>query len=145
VTQPTYLPVSQSGDVRATRPTATPEFGRAPKAGLQRHVATSALAGTPAPGEGFAMTLAERACHELVVPAGVDHHDVVAGIGLVAAKRASLAGRGPTIYDVRAVIEHFGLLGDSPDYAVFGGLGHSYAAQRLFVDAVSAEDLFPNA
>jgi len=145
VTQPTYLPVSQSGDVRATRPTATPEFGRAPKAGLQRHVATSALAGTPAPGEGFALTLAERACHELSVPNGVDHHDVVIGVGLVAAKRASLAGRGPTIYDVRAVLEYFGLLGGDADFARFGGLGHNYAAQRLFVDAVSVADLFPNA
>ena len=145
MTQPTYLPVSQSGDVRATRPTATPEFGRTPKAGLQRHAATSALAGTPAPGEGFAMTLAERACHELTIPAGVDHHDVEVGVGLVAAKRAHLAGRGPTIYDVRAVLEHFGLLGEHADFTPFGGLGHSYAAQRLFVDAVSAADLFPNA
>ena len=145
MTQPTHLPVSQSGDVRATRPTATPEFGRAPKAGLQRHVATSALVGTPAPGEGFALTLAERACHELVVPAGVDHHDVVVGVGLVAAKRASLAGRGPTIYDVRAVLEYFGLDASTANFSSFGGLGHSYAAQRLFVDAVSAADLFPNA
>jgi len=143
VTQPTYTPVLRSGEVRPTRPTATPELGRAPKAGLLRHKASSALAGTPSPNEGYALTLAHQACHELVLPAGVDHHDIEIGIGLVAAKLASAAHRGPTIYDVRRAIAHFGL-DQSPTAASlrgFGGLGHSYAAQRRFVDSVVMAEL----
>jgi hypothetical protein len=143
VTQPTFSPVTRSGEVRLTVATATPEIGRAKKAGLLRHVPSIAGAGTQAPGEGFAMTLAERECAELHVE-GVDHHDLVVGIGLVAAKRASLAGRGPTVYDVRAALDHFGVRSpDSGDGAVFAGLAHSYVAQRRFVDSVTEEQLFP--
>ena len=82
MTQPSYAPILRSGEVRPTKPTATPEFGRAPKAGLQRHATKGALAGTPAPGEGFALTLAARECEQLHFPHGVDHHDVeIRGVG----------------------------------------------------------------
>ncbi len=123
--------------------TSTPEIGRIPKAGLLRHVPVVEGAGTPAPGEGYALTLAERECAELHVH-GVDHHDLVTGIALVAAKRASLAGRGPTVYDVRAALDLFGLRGDGPvTTAAFAGIAHSYAAQRRFVDNVTEDQLFP--
>lgn len=89
------------------------------------------------------MTLAERECAQVHV-AGVDHHDLVVGISLVAAKRASLAGRGPTVYDVRAALDLFGLRSPGvANTAVFTGLAHSYAAQRRFVDSVTEEQLFP--
>ena len=120
--------------------TQTPEIGRPQKAGLLRHVPDVAGAGTNAPGEGFALTLAERECHSLHV-AGVSHHDLVVGVALVAAKRASLAHRGPSREDVRVVIDLFALSGDSPVVEGFAGLAHSYAAQRRFVDAVDAEGL----
>ncbi len=133
----------RSGEVRPTVSTTTPEIGRTPKVGLLRHVPTSAGTGTQAPGEGFALTLAERECANLHID-GVDHHDLVVGIALVAAKRASLAGRGPTVYDVRAALDHFGLrTHESDTTADFAGIAHSYATQRRFVDAVSEEQLFP--
>ena len=125
--------------------TATPTIGRAQKPGLLRRVAHTALTGTNAPGEGFAMTLAERECAEVHVE-GVDHHDLVVGVALVAAKRASIAGRGPTVHDVRAALAQLGVLEhDGETTADFAGLAHSYVAQRRFVDAVSEEDLFPDA
>jgi len=143
MTQPTFSPVSRSGEVRPTVATSTPEIGRTQKAGLLRHAPTTAGSGTNAPGEGFAMTLAERECADLHVD-GVDHHDLVVGIALVAAKRASLAGRGPTVYDVRAALDLFGLrTHESGTSADFAGIAHSYAAQRRFVDAVTEEQLFP--
>jgi|ERR1019366_1695605 hypothetical protein len=143
MTQPTFSPVSRSGEVRPTVPTSTPEIGRTKKLGLLRHAPTTAGSGTNAPGEGFAMTLAERECADLHVD-GVDHHDLVVGIALVAAKRASLAGRAPTVYDVRAALDLFGLrTHESGTRADFAGIGHSYAAQRRFVDAVTEEQLFP--
>ena len=89
------------------------------------------------------MTLALRECEEIHVE-GVAHHDLVVGLGLVAAKRASLAGRGPTVYDVRAALDLFGLGRHGVVRASeFAGLAHSYAAQRRFVDGVTEEQLFP--
>jgi len=144
VSQPRFSLVAAAAEVRPTAPTATPELGRQPKAGLQRHAASSPFAGTPAPGEGFALTLAVHACAVLSLPDGVDRHDVQTAVALVAAKRASLAGRAPTIYDVRAVIELLGLTSESAtNFSVVAGLSHSYAAQRRFVDAVSTLQLFP--
>lgn len=143
MTQPTFSPVSRSGEVRPTEKTSTPEVGRAKKAGLLRHVPTGPLSGTNAPGEGYALTLAQHECVSLHVP-GVDHHDAVVGVALVAAKRASLAGRGPTIYDVRVALDVLGLRGDSAaPRAAFAGIAHSYVAQRRFVDAVTEDQLFP--
>ena len=145
MTQPTFSPVSRSGEVRPTLATATPVVGRRPKPGLLRHAPTTALAGTPAPGEGFALTLAQRECADLHVE-GADHHDVEMGVALVAAKRAHLAGRGPTVYDVRVALDLFGLRGSGTfPREAFAGLAHSYARQRRFVDAVTEEQLFPTA
>lgn len=121
----------------------TPEIGRKKKAGLLRHAPTSAGTGTQAPGEGFALALAQRECADLHVD-GVDRHDLVVGIALVAAKRASLAGRAPTVYDVRAALDLFGLRGDDTrTTTAFVGLAHSYVAQRRFVDDVTEDQLFP--
>jgi hypothetical protein len=127
--------------------TATPEFGRAKKAGLERSAIRSKGQGlgTPAPGEGFALTIATRECEKLTFAHPHDLHDVTIGVAAVAAKRASYVGRGPTLSDVRVAMDHFGLRVLSPvsrDVTKpFMGIGHSYAAQRRFVDGVSASML----
>lgn len=143
MTQPAYAPVPFGGEVRPTKPTANPELGRAPKAGLLKHVAHSALAGTPSPNEGYALTLAQHACDEVELPTGVDRHDVTMGIALLAAKRASAFRRGPTMLDVRRAMEVVQVTSTATakSLAAFAGLHHSYAAQRLFVDSVNIADL----
>jgi hypothetical protein len=101
--------------------------------------------GTQAPGEGFALTIAARECAKLTFDHEHDRHDVALGVGLVAAKRASLIGRGPQLGDVRAAMNLFGLLSASSiDHhliAPFRGLAHSYVLQRRFVDAVDGDEL----
>jgi len=131
--------------------TATPEFGRAPKPGLHRsarHV-SGVGEGTNAPGEGYALTIAERECAKLAFVHHHDAHDVTVGTALVAAKRASLIGRGPTLGDVHVAMDLFGLRTTSPvpreTTKPFTGLAHSYPAQRRFVDAVSAANLISGA
>ena len=127
--------------------TPPPEFSRPPKAGLVRDPSATAGAnyGTPAPDAGYALGLATREVSRLDFEHGHDRHDVVVGVALVAAKRASLVGRGPTRDDVTVALEHFGLT--SPvtraASAPFAGLAHSYVAQRRFVDDVSEADLRP--
>ena len=127
--------------------TATPEFSRAMKPGLQRSaVAVSGRGrGTQAPGEGFALSIAHREVAKLDFEHGHDRHDVEVAIALVAAKRASLVGRGPQLGDVRVAMALFnlreGVVVDHRLAAPFVGIAHSYAAQRRFVDGVSNEDL----
>jgi len=127
--------------------TGTPEVGRTPKAGLQRspHRVAGAGQGTPAPGEGYALTIAQRECEKLVFSHPHDLEDVVVGVGLVAAKRASVISRGPTLNDVHVAMDLFHLRDESPVprtlTRAFAGLAHSYVAQRRFVDAVSVAQL----
>ena len=127
--------------------TPPPEFSRPAKAGLVRDPRARAGAnyGTPAPDAGYALGLASREVSRLDFAHEHDRHDVVVGVALVAAKRASLVGRGPTRDDVTLVLEHFALtspVGRAAS-APFAGLAHSYVAQRRFVDAVSEADLRP--
>jgi hypothetical protein len=127
--------------------TPTPELGRLKKPGLERSAirATGTNFGTPAPGEGYALTMAERACTKLEFAHPHDAHDVIVGVGVVAAKRASLVGRQPTLGDVHVAMDLFGLRASSPVSRAtterFIGLSHSYVAQRRFADAVSSDEL----
>jgi hypothetical protein len=127
--------------------TRTPEFGRPSKPGLQRsaHPGSGLGYGTPAPGEGFALTIAYRECAKLDFAHAHDRHDVELGVALVGAKRASLVGRGPILDDVHVAMDIFGLRGaeviDHDLARPFSGLAHSYVAQRRFVDAVHADQL----
>ncbi len=127
--------------------TATPEIGRTPKPGLERspRAVAGVGQGTPAPGEGYALTMASRECKKLNFDNVHDLEDVIIGVGSVAAKRASLVGRGPTLGDVHVAMDLFGLRTTSPvsrDIAApFRGLAHSYPAQRRFADAVTSAEL----
>jgi hypothetical protein len=128
--------------------TGTAEFSRTPKPGLLRALPTTGQAGrgTQAPGEGFALTIAARECAKLDFESEHDRHDVALGVALVAAKRASLIGRGPQLSDVKVALDLFGLRSASSiDHvlsAPFRGLAHSYVLQRRFVDAVDGDELF---
>ena len=123
--------------------TATPELARVQKSGLQRPAIRSngAGRGTHAPGEGFALTIAHRQVGKLRFAHEHDRHDVESGIALVAAKRASLVGRGPILSDVQMALDVFDLRSveviDHERCRGFAGLAHSYAKQRRFVDAIS--------
>jgi len=148
VTQPTFAPVPHAGEVRATVPTAPAELARPPKAGLQRSPTppNGPGYGTPAPGEGYALTIAHHVLSSFTFENEHDRHDVELAVGLVAAKRASLAGRGPIPGDVKVAMHLFGLEASTISHvqcAPFSGVAHSYVAQRRFVDAVSAEQLVP--
>ena len=129
--------------------TPTPELAQVPKAGLQHWLErrNESGRGTPAPGAGYALTITQRALAPLVFAHDHDRSDVATGVALVAMKRASLVGRGPTLEDVRVVLNLFNLrratLLDRALTRPFVGLAHSYVAQRRFVDAVRDEQLLP--
>ncbi len=122
--------------------TPAPEVGRAPKKGLLRpsRLPAGQGQGSPAPDAGYALGVAQREVDRLAFAHEHDRHDVELGVALVAAKRASLIGRGPTLGDVRVAMDHFGLrdadVVTETLAAPFRGLAHSYVAQRALVDSV---------
>ncbi|HET8991268.1 MAG TPA: hypothetical protein VFN59_09245 [Acidimicrobiales bacterium] len=137
--QPSFAPVPEAGEVRPTMPTQPPEIGRATRPGLLRHAPRArGHYGNPGPNEGYALTLAARAAEALEVEHAHDREEIALAVGLVAAKRASLIGRGPTPGDVERAMELLGVRASVTNEVArrFRGLSHSYAAQRDLVDTI---------
>ena len=104
--------------------------------------------GTPGPDAGFALRLAHRFAHDLKLADGETEHDVLLGCALIAARRAALFGRGPSIYDVQLALALWGFLVDAPPRTswppggrAFSAVSHDYVAQRALVDAVPESSL----
>jgi hypothetical protein len=144
MTQPTFVPISEADQVRPARhlhvpgpwtPTRPGELG-VPVASRGRSV------GTPGPDAGFALRLAGRFAHDLKLTEGESEHDAVLGCALIAARRAALFGRAPSIYDVQLALALWGFLVDAPEDLVaarrkaFSSVSHDYVMQRALVDAI---------
>jgi hypothetical protein len=104
--------------------------------------------GTPGPDSGFALRLANRFEHDLVLGDGESAHDVVLGVALVASKRSALFGRAPSVYDVRHALALWRFLdADAPAElrqsrrALFSAVSHDYVAQRQLVDSIPEDVL----
>lgn len=142
--QPSFVPVPDSDRVRPSIPAPVPTKARTNRPGELRGTlgVHPRGAGFTGPDQGYALTLAHRLAPRLHLGEGEDRHDVELGIALLGARRASLAGRAPCIYDLEAAAAVFGYLSDAPEDLVdyraplFRGVSHSYDAQRALVDAV---------
>ena len=150
MTQPTFVPISEADQVRPARhldvpgawTTSRPAELGTPTA-LRGH-----LVGTPGTDAGFALRLAHRFAHDLKLAEGETEHDVLLGCALIAARRAALYGRGPSIYDVQLALALWGFLVESPPEDLlatrrreFSSVSHDYVAQRSLVDAVPESSL----
>lgn len=149
MTQPTFVPIAEADQVRPARHLHVPGAWTSsrPAELVGPTMRKGANIGTPGTDSGFALRLAHRFEHELKLGEGESAHDVLLGVGLVAAKRAALFGRGPSIYDVRLALNLWGFLGDVPAdvqaarRAAFSSISHDYEAQRALVDSVPEETL----
>jgi hypothetical protein len=149
MTQPTFVPIAEADQVRPARhmhvpgswTTSRPAELVVPESSRGRGM------GTPGPDSGFALRLAKRFAHDLVLSEGESEQDVVVGVALIASKRAALFGRAPSVYDVRFALNLWGFLGEVPSdlqaerRAAFSAISHDYVAQRALVDAVPDEVL----
>ena len=105
--------------------------------------------GDPGPDQGYALRLARSLHGRLVLTAGEDEHDAIAGCVAVAMRRASSFGRGPTMHDLTVAFTLWGFLSEvSADLVgvrskVFAAVGHPhhYMERRAIVDAVPEEVL----
>ncbi|MDH4171337.1 MAG: hypothetical protein OEW42_17285 [Acidimicrobiia bacterium] len=117
-------PPRRPGGWRAIRPGEVVDDGQPRGAAL----------GNQGPDQGFALKLAHRELDNVHLSAHEHPEDVVAAVTAVAARRASLFGRAPTIHDVRLAYEVFGFneTAPAPDLVewrrhAFAGLSHTAA------------------
>jgi hypothetical protein len=149
MTQPTFVPIAEADQVRPARHLQVPgTWTQSRPAEVVGPVQPRGPAiGTPGPDSGFALRLASRFADELELTEGESGHDVLFGAALVAAKRAALFGRAPSIYDVRFALNLWSFLRQAPPELAasrriaFSSVSHDYVAQRQLVDSVPEEVL----
>ncbi|MCY4036512.1 MAG: hypothetical protein OXF64_03530 [bacterium] len=101
--------------------------------------------GVPGPDQGYALRLARRFEAELLLGAGEQAADAVAGCVGVALRRAALFGRAPVTADLEVAFRVFGFLPPALDESLaawrrelFCGVSnpHHYAEARQVADSV---------
>jgi hypothetical protein len=149
MTQPTFVPISETDQVRPARHLHVPgTWTTSRPAELKTPTALRGPSiGTPGTDAGFALRLARRFEHDLKLTEGETEHDVLLGCALIAARRAALYGRAPSIYDVQVALALWGFLVDAPADLVaarrlaFSSVSHDYVAQRALVEATPDSSL----
>jgi hypothetical protein len=109
------------------------------------------LLGYQGPDQGYALRLAARLRDDVMLQAGENVDDALAGITAIGLRRASLFGRAPVIYDLRIAATMWGYLDPNPPPELvpvrrrtFEGLAHPahhYGALRALVDSVPESTL----
>src|SRR4051812_37270215 len=103
--------------------------------------------GSNGPDLGYGIKLARTFEDRLVVVEGETVGDALAGGFVVGAKRASLFGRAPVVYDFELAFTLWGFMPGAPADLVafrtplFMGAGHHYEQQRGVADRVPEETL----
>jgi hypothetical protein len=149
MTQPSFVPIAEADQVRPALRLEVPRQWSADRPADHKSPGqpSGRRLGSPGPDQGYALRLARRVAPTLTLEPHEHLEDVVVGVALVAARRAALFGRAPSIYDVRAVVTLFGLEGDAPAplreerARAFAGVSHGYAHQRSLVDSVPEDTL----
>lgn len=150
MTQPSYAPISQPDQVRASYRLHPPRDWRADRPGDRRGGPAPRRRefGTPGPDKGYAMLVAERLFADRVqAGAGEVLADVLAGAADIGGARAALFGRAPVGRDVEHALTLFGYLGDAPDDLVtwrtplLRSAAHEYQVRQALVDLVPDETL----
>lgn len=150
MTQPAFVPIAESDQVRPALRLETPrpwEPRRPAEVQVPRR-AVSPLMGTPGPDQGFALRLAHRFAERLRLVEGESIHDVELGLALLASRRAALFGRAPCVHDVRAMLALWGFDEKTPAEGLledrveaFRGVAHDYPTQRVLVGRIPDETM----
>ncbi|HUC05048.1 MAG TPA: hypothetical protein VL961_06600 [Acidimicrobiales bacterium] len=149
MTQPTFVPISEADQVRPARHLHVPgpwTASRPAEIRVPSRLRGPSM-GTPGPDAGFALRLAKRFEHDVVLGPGETEHDVTFGVALIAARRAALFGRAPCIYDVQHALALWSFLEAIPAAeqevrrAAFSSVSHDYTPQRTLADAVDEDTL----
>jgi hypothetical protein len=147
MTQPSFVPIAKVDQVRPALQLEVPTGWTGNRPGEVTFPARPGgrTLGAPGPDQGFALSLARRFEQQLLLGKAESLEDFMLGCALLAARRAGLYGRAPSIYDLVVVYELFGFLGPVEPALVaeravrFRGLTHDYSTQRRLVDSVPEE------
>lgn len=145
--QPEYVPVAQRATVRPSSRLATARRWSRGRPGELTGVGQPEGKGLGAqgPDQGYAISLAKRFEERLVLSDHEDANDVVAGVALLASRRAAGFGRAPSVYDVQVALNLFSFLEPAhPDLVtlrsrLFGGASHGFEHRVHLADAVPDE------
>ncbi|MCL4313720.1 MAG: hypothetical protein M1131_06255 [Actinobacteria bacterium] len=145
MTQPTYAPLSFFDEVRPARTLHPPRrwYRKRPsELDLPYDYPVGKPFGAPGPDQGYAWKLAEAFRERLVVEAGENPSDVLAGCVAIASERAGIHGRAPHSGDIEVALALWGYLDKAPSDLVeyrrdlFRGVSHDYWRLRELVAKV---------
>jgi hypothetical protein len=150
MTQPNFVPIVETDQVRPSYRLATPldwRAGRVADLHGPERVRGKEL-GVPGPDQGYALLLAHTLFEERLELSGpVTAEDALVGCAAVGSRRAARFGRAPVAKDIELGLVLFGFLGDAPDDLVawrtplFSAAAHHYQQQRAIAGAVSEDAL----
>ena len=149
MTQPDYVPIVAADRVRPVErlPPAEPWRPDRPADLKEPGMPRGPRLGHQGPDLGYGMKLARTFVDRLVLTEGETVDDALAGCFAVGAKRASLLGRAPVIYDFDLAFTLWGFLPGAPAELVtfrrplFMGAAHHYEQQRAIADRVPEDTL----
>jgi len=131
---PEYVPVKPMDDVRTYEsPPRRPDPWLAKRPGdLKTGQPRGVHFGNPGPDQGYALVLARRLVHRVILQQDESMDDAVHGCVAIALKRASLMGRAPVIHDLVVAFTIWGFLDETPPPdlvdtrgPLFAGVGHA--------------------
>jgi hypothetical protein len=150
MTQPNFVPIVESDQVRPSYRLRTPADWRAGRVSDLRgpELPRGRELGVPGPDQGYAYLLAHTLFEDrLELTDGITAEDALVGCCEVASARAALYGRAPVGKDIELALVLFGFLGGAPEDLVvwramlFEAAAHHYDQQRMIVGVVPAETL----
>lgn len=144
MTQPDYVPLVDADRVRTVErlPPALAWRADRPADLHAPGMPVGPRLGSNGPDLGYGLKLARILVEKITVPAGESADDALAGCFAVGAKRSSLFGRAPVIYDFELAFALWGFMpGAPPDLVefrrpLFQGAAHHYDHQREIADRV---------
>jgi hypothetical protein len=149
VTQPDYVPIAAPDRIRPIDRLPVPRSWRSTRPGevLDPVPPKGRSFGSAGPDLGYGLKLARMLVPKLELAPGEHAADAVAGCFAVGAKRASMFGRAPVIFDMELAYTLWGFLGGAPAdltafrRPLFMGAAHEYWEQRQIVDRVKESTL----
>jgi len=145
MTQPNYVPIIESDQVRPAYRLRTPLDWRAARVSDLRgpELPRGRDLGVPGPDQGYAFLLAHTLFEDrLELSEGIVAEDALVGCCQVASARAALFGRAPVAKDIELALVLFGFLGGASEELVawraplFQAAAHHYHQQRIIVGVV---------
>ena len=150
MTQPNFVPIVETDQVRPSYRLGTPRDWRAGRVADLRgpEQLRGAELGVPGPDQGYALLLAHTQFEDrLELSPGITAEDALVACAAVGSRRAALFGRAPVAKDIELALVLFGFLGGTPDDLVawraplFQAAAHHYQQLRTIVGAVSEDTL----